>query len=313
MKRLTISIPTFERPQLLRQLLSSIYCEFENLEESYKELVSIFVSDNSRNNENLYINSEIIQEFQVRKISVTYSVNRYNVGGNMNVLKCLEFPSDGWVWIIGDDDILIQGALKKVLELVNTYSEFSSINFCSTQNFDCPPSKIEEFADYITCHNVSHFLENVYFNNACFLPCNLYNTRYYNQFSDRICESTFTQYPHLIYALLCLDSGYKSLLLNDILVASLPPTWDRAAVDARLFSLYLFPFKNQSTFQAIRKLIIERRPNFRSQLSFLFRKYWLESRQLPSFDYYYISIFTFSNLRRGLLFNLVKFLKKFKF
>ena len=40
--------------------------------------------------------------------------NRVNVGGNANVLRCLEKAESERAWIIGDDDIPEQGALARV-------------------------------------------------------------------------------------------------------------------------------------------------------------------------------------------------------
>jgi len=297
---LTIAIPTYERSENLSNLLNSIKSEYEKLTDHEKKSITIYVSDNTRSPKQLKLNQDLILETKIVINNIIYDLNKYNIGGNQNILKCIEYPKSGWVWVIGDDDILINNSLKYIIDLIPNYNDFSSMTFCSTQNFTNPPEVISDFNDICITNNINDYLNNVYINNACFIPCNLYNVEYYNLFSDRICESTFTQFPHFVYALLCLDSGYKNLTSNKVIVASLPPTWQKIHVDSRLFSLFLLPFKKNESLTSIKKLIQTQKPNFKSKLSFLYRNVKNNNTNIENIQAYYLSMYKYTKLKNDL-------------
>jgi len=305
MINLTIAIPTFERPKNLSNLFNSLLIEYMGLDETQKKLITIYISDNTRSEQNLIKNISLIEKLKKNIPCTKYEKNKYNIGGNQNILKCIEYPNNGWVWVIGDDDILLKGSLKYILNQIDLYNDFSSMTFCSTQNFNDPPEHINEFNNFIITNNVKDYLDNVYLNNACFIPCNIYNTNYYNLFSDRICESTFTQFPHFVFCLMCLDTGYKNLISNKVIVASLPPTWERVHVDSRLFSLLLIPFKQLNSLIAIKKLIIKHRPTFKSKIAFLYRNL-SSSINIESLEIYYYSIYKYTSYKNDLFLFLFK-------
>jgi hypothetical protein len=312
MINLTLAIPTYERPNYLENLLNSIKSEIYNLNESEKELITIYISDNSRNFDQINLNQTIVTTFNKHINNIKYEYNKFNIGGNQNILKCIEYPESGWVWVIGDDDILLKNSLKYILDLIQINNELGSMTFCSTQLFINPPNEINDIKKLFISNNVQEYLDNVFLNNACFIACNLYNTKYYKLFSDRMCESTFTQFPHLVYTLMCLDSGFKNLISNKVIVASLPPTWDKLQVESRLFSLFLIPFKNKESITSIKKLILKQRPNFYRRIAFFYRNILNNSHYNEYSEVYYNSIYKYSNFKSDLLFSLYKFIISIK-
>jgi hypothetical protein len=303
MINLTIAIPTYERPYNLINLFKSLIKEYSKLDDTKKSYINIYISDNTRSEKNIIINKELVQDFKKVINKTYYDFNKYNIGGNYNILKCIEYPDSGWVWVIGDDDILVNNSLNYIFDLIQKFNDYSSMTFCSTQNFENPLETVDDYNEIFISNNISDYLENVYLNNACFIPCNIYNTKYYNLFSDIICETTFTQYPHFSYALLCLDSGYKNVSTNKIIVASLPPTWERINVDSRLFSLFLLPFKDNISINSIKKLIKQHRPTFKNKVAFLFRNI---SKKNKSIDQHYLSLFSYTRFDNDLTLKIYK-------
>lgn len=94
--KLTIAIPTIGRPELA-DLLASIPPHPD---------VEVIVSDNSGAAEGI---CSIFPH-------VRYEARRYDIGRDANVLRCSTLGTGEFVWVIGDDDRLLPGALRVVLD-----------------------------------------------------------------------------------------------------------------------------------------------------------------------------------------------------
>lgn len=277
MEKLTIAIPTFERSAFLEALLSSILNELEKMSSLEKEYVVIIVSDNSISEESCTKNLSLVNSFFNIYSNIYYRKNYYNVGASMNVMKCMEYAEDGWVWIIGDDDLILPNSLSHILKLISTYPAFGSISFCSCAEARNAPQKIESYPEQVICDNVPNFLDTVFFNNAGFVSCNVYNCKYFSNFSDIIYEWLGTSFPHLVYNLLCLDSGIESLVTNLVFIVNKPPTWDRDVVESRLYLFKHIPFRKSSSVMSLEKFIYAMTPSIRSKIYFLYRLFLSDS------------------------------------
>ena len=110
--RLFIYIPTFNRANLLDLQLTRLSSNFDNLEY---DCVHIHVNVNGSFDEE-YFNVE-------KKFSspiITFRYNTFNIGGNANILLAYTFPSpEDFLWILSDDDLITNGALTKIINLIN--------------------------------------------------------------------------------------------------------------------------------------------------------------------------------------------------
>jgi glycosyltransferase involved in cell wall biosynthesis len=104
---LTIAIPTYNRSGFLRQLLDSLVEQVRN-----EPRVEVIVSDNASTDDT----ASLIDERQRLGFRLTYLRNAQNVGPDANFLQCFDSASGKYVWIIGDDDFLLPGAVEHVLE-----------------------------------------------------------------------------------------------------------------------------------------------------------------------------------------------------
>ena len=110
---LTIAIPTFNRAGYLELCLKSISEEILNLEECLRGLVEVYVSDNASSDNTCEITSKY-QLLNVNEIKVVR--NDSNIGADKNIAQCYDSATTEYVWILGDDDLVLPGGLAMVLE-----------------------------------------------------------------------------------------------------------------------------------------------------------------------------------------------------
>lgn len=103
---LTIAIPTYNRAQYLNELLSVLADQLKN-----ERRVELIVSDNASSDQT----PSLLDEFVSRGLQVRYLRNTENIGPDANFLQCFEQANGKYVWIFSDDDLVIPGALSKIL------------------------------------------------------------------------------------------------------------------------------------------------------------------------------------------------------
>ena len=106
---LSICIPTWNRSQYLRQ---SLACLMEQMRDIDRGELELFVSDNGSTDDT----RKVVEEFVEKGLNVTYNRNDSNIGPDRNFLKCLCSASGRYVFLLGDDDILTEGAVKFLLD-----------------------------------------------------------------------------------------------------------------------------------------------------------------------------------------------------
>lgn len=107
--QLSICIPTYNREKYLKQLLD---CIEKQLQYTDKNIVEICVSDNSSTDNT----QQMIQQYQQKYNNITYFRWDKNMGADMNYLKVVEIAHGKYCWLFGSDDLMIDGAIKKMLE-----------------------------------------------------------------------------------------------------------------------------------------------------------------------------------------------------
>lgn len=108
---LTIAIPTYNRRDCLAQLLEILLPQLEG--ETRVELV---VSDNASQDDT----HAVVASFLRRGLELRYSRNEKNLGADGNFIRCYELARGEYVWIFGDDDIILPGGLHYVLKCLET-------------------------------------------------------------------------------------------------------------------------------------------------------------------------------------------------
>lgn len=125
---LTISIPTYKRPELLYKCLIEIFCQIHN-----KPNVAVYVADDSNGDENRQWIEKATQQYP--QAAINYVINKRNLGIDENIKNCIASPETEYVWLLGEDDLLMPGAIDTVLRALSS----------------CRPSFV--FANYIYCND----------------------------------------------------------------------------------------------------------------------------------------------------------------
>ncbi|MCW4782451.1 glycosyltransferase family 2 protein [Enterobacter chuandaensis] len=109
---LSIVIPTYNRLKYLNELLDNLLTEITTLED--KASLEIIVSDNASTDNVL----AVIEEFREKGLAVQYSRNDVNIGMDGNFHKCLNLAKGDYFWMFGDDDLIVEGSIKKIIHLL---------------------------------------------------------------------------------------------------------------------------------------------------------------------------------------------------
>src|SRR5215469_7631915 len=124
---LTIAIPTYNRSMYLAQLLEILAPQLIN-----KPLVELMISDNSSSDDT----PAVVKSFIAQGLSCRYIRNESNIGPDANFLQCFEKANGKYVWIFGDDDLIIPGGVSKIL------------HYCETADYDLISLRVYPFTEF---------------------------------------------------------------------------------------------------------------------------------------------------------------------
>lgn len=210
---LTIAIPTYNRSKHLGELLESLIPQLEHTPE-----VEIIISDNASSDNTV----QVVSLYQQRSSVIKYIKNPVNIGSDANFLQCFEKSSGKYLWIFGDDDILLPGGLSKILSHL-TVNEYDLIYLNSIAFDQDHPSKkalqpsknpCTEYSDSIafTC-KVNIFLT--------FITGNIINKHRLSSINHPEFTSLIgTGLIQLGWTLALLNFHQKSLVINEQLIAA---------------------------------------------------------------------------------------------
>jgi len=101
---LGICIPTYNRQDYLCELLNSLaanICSYHN--------VRLFISDNASSD-----STEKVVDSFANNLDIVYHKNRINLGPDCNYLQVMKMANTDYVWLMGSDDLVVDGALSLI-------------------------------------------------------------------------------------------------------------------------------------------------------------------------------------------------------
>jgi len=113
---LTISIPTYNRCDLLQLTIESVLSQVDNRLD-----IEIIVVDNASEDNTI----NVMEKYKNR---IKYIRNTTNIGIDANINKCVFESSGKYVHVLSDDDLLIEGALTKILTFIDNDLDFIFLN-----------------------------------------------------------------------------------------------------------------------------------------------------------------------------------------
>ena len=112
--KLSICIPTYNRAHYLVNCLNSIV-----IAKLYSNLkFQVCISDNGSTD-----NTEQVVKEAKLLIDIKYHKYKKNFGIPINFLKVVSMADGNFVWLIGDDDLLLPYAIKELYKLINNHSD----------------------------------------------------------------------------------------------------------------------------------------------------------------------------------------------
>jgi len=149
---ITVAIPTFRRPDLLRESVKSA------LTQETSVVYEVIVVDNEQDGNWSELVDEVLAEFMPANLRLFRNSKNIGMFGNWN--RCISLARGKWVTILNDDDLLFSG----FLDLVSTKRvgrRMVSCNVISTPN-PCLFSKV-----FFIFHSRSRYrCTSVYFNSV---------------------------------------------------------------------------------------------------------------------------------------------------
>lgn len=106
---LSICIPTWNRAKFLNDSLTKISYQLLDIE---KKDIEFIVSDNASNDDT----PQIVKKHLDQGEPIIYNRNTENIGAARNFIKCIQLSTGKYVWLLGDDDFLKEGALKLLID-----------------------------------------------------------------------------------------------------------------------------------------------------------------------------------------------------
>lgn len=175
---LTIAIPTFNRAFYLEKSLNNIIPQIMVVNSSTKK-VELLVSDNASKDNT----EEIVKKFCSNYGFIRYNRNVENLGPDRNFLTCINLANGKFTLLIGDDDTLIAGALKGIVEtleknltmtiiMINGYRSASP----EARSSSAEPLIIKNPSQSTYFKDKDKFLKSITIRAITFMSCIIYNT-----------------------------------------------------------------------------------------------------------------------------------------
>lgn len=131
--KLSICIPTYNRAAHLANCLNSIIlC---NSQSDFK--FQVCISDNSSTDDT----EEIVRRAQ-SAINIKYHKNETNLGMTRNFLNVVSMADGDFVWMIGDDDLLIPNAIAELYRLIESHP---SVDFFYANSFHLNTEYLKDY------------------------------------------------------------------------------------------------------------------------------------------------------------------------
>jgi glycosyltransferase involved in cell wall biosynthesis len=109
-KLLTVAIPTFNRAEYLDLNLGQLCKQLDGLADD----VELLVSDNCSSDDP----EPVVQKYRAQGHEILYIRNVKNIGSDRNFIQCFDRASGQYLLVLGDDDLLVDGALQRIMSFL---------------------------------------------------------------------------------------------------------------------------------------------------------------------------------------------------
>ncbi len=120
---LSLCIPTYNRSRLLSESLRAILSQ---IDASAAAQVEVVVMDNASPDDTPQVVAQAQAEFPLAPVRVVR--HRENIGADANFRAAVEQAQGEFVYLLSDDDVLLPGAVNRLLSLIRAHPDFDA--FC---------------------------------------------------------------------------------------------------------------------------------------------------------------------------------------
>ncbi|NLL13017.1 MAG: glycosyltransferase family 2 protein [Fibrobacter sp.] len=204
---LTIAIPTYNRAEYLERNLRSLYLQINGKEMP----LEIIVSDNCSSD----LTQAIVKNFIDDGMPIKYIRNSENYGAELNVIKCYKLALGEYVLVLGDDDILYDGAIDLILQFIRE-GNYGVVHL--KPNAYSKDYRISENISYKCC-SINTFISKVTYW-VTFISSNIVNRKYVKEIDFSFYLGlNLPQVPLILHAAL---NAEKNLFIETALIGVEP-------------------------------------------------------------------------------------------
>lgn len=185
---LDIFLITYNRAKCLDKTLSQIL----SVKSPIRNFEIKIIDNNSTDN-----TKEIVEKYQAEFPNLKYEKNKYNIGGNANIVKAFYKANKDYVWILADNDDFCWNAWSDVEQAIESNSDAVVV-----ATYECPKLNIAQL-----------------FIQTTFVPGVIYKTS--NIDDTVLCNMEFNianMFPHLVLSSKLINENQKFCILNNPIV-----------------------------------------------------------------------------------------------
>ena len=204
---LSICIPTYNRSRLLGIILNTLASQIKSA--GAQNDVVIYISDNGSPDNT----RPVVEDFQKNSgVRVVYSRNESNIGISKNLLKVMEMGQGRFVWTLGDDEIVVENSVVKLLQALRKQDPGFVLLYDTRYAWPLPRPGL--YADYQTFARECIKLDNVHaLAEHTLLSSNIYRSDHFDaKFGE---QNIDTWFPHMFGFLRPLLKSRMTVLLAD--------------------------------------------------------------------------------------------------
>ena len=140
--KLSICIPTYNRANYLNNCLHSII----NCNHNKATKFQVCVSDNCSTD-----NTEFVVKKAAKFLKIKYMKNTFNIGVHLNFLNVVSMADTEFVWMLGDDDLLMPYAIEKIFNLIE---KNQNIDFFYVNSYHLSTEYVDKFSNPFNTKNL---------------------------------------------------------------------------------------------------------------------------------------------------------------
>ena len=204
--RLTVAIPTYNRHECL---VSTI----KRLIPQLTPECQLLIVDNASQPSAIDAVGGVLAEFGISSARVVR--NNTNIGGNANIVRCMELCESEWLWIVSDDDRIWDDAVEKIFDGIDNQPTCICVNFAQSSH---PRSEAST-----TCGR-TEFLNMVgrHFYTLLFVSTSVYKVKAILPFIAHGYMQIASCAPHLAVLLMAINGSGKVHFSEKTIVEYIP-------------------------------------------------------------------------------------------